>query len=1245
MITASSCRKIITFFVLFFPLLAGSQDIRFDRLSVDKGLSQGNVWAIHQDKLGFIWIGTEDGLNLYDGYSVKIFRNNPNDTFSISNNNIHCLAEDQNGNLWIGTQSGLNYYNRSLNRFERFLNNPNDEESISHSDVGVIYFDSKNNLWAGTTSRGLNLFNPETKKFKRYLHEDSDSKSIADNFIKDIVEDHNKQLWVATMGGLSLMTSDGFFTNYHHDPEKPNSLSSNKTTTIFEDKSHNLWIGTFDAGANMMPSGGGSVTRYPHNPNDPTSIGADYIYNINESPEGELWFASDGALCRFDKNSGTFARYTNDQTNEESLSSNIVSCVYFDVNGRMWVGTRFGGVNIYDKNKYAFQHFKHNANSLSGNTVTCFQEDDKGNFWVGMDGGGLNYYDRATGKFTALAHRNNDKNSPTNDKVLALKRDHLGDIWIGMWGGGISRYNPETKKFTHYRHDTENPKSISDDNIFHIMEDSKGNVWIATWGNGVSRYNRETNDFTQFVHDPNDPGSIYSGSSPIVYLMEDHLGKIWMATEQDGLKMFDPGTNRFTHYRTNNQPGSITENAVFALYEDKRDRLWVGTNGGGLCLFDGESKKFKAFRAVDGLPNDAIMGILEDDSSNLWISTNKGICKFNPDKASFKNYNESDGLQGNQFVRWAFTKLATGELLFGGTNGFNLFNPPNIKDNPYVPPVYITDFRLFNKEVVIGEDELLTKNILLTEEITLKYTQNFISFEFTALNYRQSEKNQYKYIMEGFQDEWIEAGSERKVSYTNLSPGDYTFRVIGSNNDGVWNEKGAAIHITIVPPFWKTIWFTSLIVILIISGAVYFVRYQRGKVKTQKAELQAIIDAKTNEVKKKTDEIIEQREQEKVRNWITEGLAHFGDIISKHKGSLDDLSKEVLNNLVKYVGAYQGIMAVADRDDPTDIHLKITATYAVSAERVGTGRIELDEGLIGATFQDKELRYVENVPTNYIKIESGLGEAVPSKLLLLPLKTEDGAVHGVVELAFLTDVEESIKVFMDKVSSVIALNIHAASLNQKTTLLLQQSKEQTEELRAQEEEMRQNMEELEATQEQISRQMNELNELKESLEKEKYLFNALMDNLPDAIYFKDRQSKFIRVSKYLADHFGASVDALIGKSDFDFQDEAHANLAFEDEKNIMRTRTPKIDFVEKEVINGEEHWVSTTKMPLVNSRGEVMGTFGVSSDVTKMKKLEKDFLLKDEILKKEEQEYEAKIKRLEETIKAKETEIAQLKKK
>jgi hypothetical protein len=463
------------------------------------------------------------------------------------------------------------------------------------------------------------------------------------------------------------------------------------------------------------------------------------------------------------------------------------------------------------------------------------------------------------------------------------------------------------------------------------------------------------------------------------------------------------------------------------------------------------------------------MGILEDHDGQIWISTNKGVSKFDPTTSTFRNYTESDGLQSDQFNRWSSLTLSTGDLLFGGTNGFNMFNPKAMVDNKHMPKVYITDFKVFNKPVPIGDNEILSQNILLTKEITLSYSQNVFSFEFTALNYRQSEKNRYKYVLEGFQDEWIDAGSERKVSYTNLSPGEYTFRVIASNNDGVWNEEGASIKITVVPPFWRTWWFIALSVVSLVAGLVWYVRFQREKAKRQQLELQNIIEARTSEVQKQSEAILQKNEQEKFQNWITQGLAKFGDIISKHKGNLEDLAKEILRSLVRHVQADQGTISIANKEDDADEHLMIISTYGVTKDRLKKHRIEIGEGLIGSTYKDKQKKTLTNLPDGYIVVESGLGKSGPATLILLPLKTDDGEMQGVIELAFLNEVPAVVQGFLDQVTGVIALNIHAANLNYKTMRLLQQSKEQTEELQAQEEEMRQNMEELEATQEELKR--------------------------------------------------------------------------------------------------------------------------------------------------------------------------------
>jgi ligand-binding sensor domain-containing protein len=1056
-----------TLIFIYITISGFAQSLKFDHLTDKQGLSQNNVVDICQDKLGFIWVGTEDGLNFYDGYNFTIFRNNPKDPYSISNNNIHCVRTNKNGDLWVGTQAGVNRYDRDLNRFERFVA---DEKpgSLSNNDAVSIYFDSNDNVWV-STSNGLDVYNPETKTFSYFFHDPNDPSSLADNTVKSVIEDERKRIWVATSGGLSMMNPDKkTFTNFYHDPQNPATLSSNKLTSFYLDRNNVLWIGSFDAGLNKLNAANNTFTRYEYNQADPTTVGNNYIYGMSENQAGELWIATDGALCQMDVKAGKFTRHLQIPGNQSGLSSSIVAKIFFDINDRMWVGTRFGGLNIYDKEKYGFRHFMFNtyeANCLNNNNVTNFFEDPDGNIWIATDGGSVNYYNRATGKFS------NYLNTFTNNKILAIAKDTKGGMWLGMWAGGVNYFDLKTKKVKHYAFDPKNPRSLNDNNVFDILIDKNENVWIATWGNGLARYNPETDDFTRYVHDPSQKNSI--SPSPLGILMEDSSGKIWIGTEQRGLDVFDPATGEFKNFKPGTQPGELSGTSILSLMEDSNKKIWVGSHGSGLNVLDPETGIFKTYREADGLPNNSIMGILEDKDKNIWVSTNKGLSRLNTKEGTFKNFTESDGLQGDQYNRWAFTRLSTGELMFGGTNGFNLFDPANIKPNTFKPPVYITDFKLFNKDVPIGENEILKKNILITDNIKLSYFQNIFSFEFTALNYRQPEKNQYRYIMEGFQDEWIEAGTERKVSYTNLSPGDYVFRVAASNNDGLWNNEGASVKITIVPPFWKTLWFNTLIVLLIISAILAYIRYQKRKARQQQEDLQAIIEERTHALKLQNEEIMKKAEKEKVQNWISEGLAKISETISKHSGNLDMLANESLKNLSKYIEAQQAAMAIAIKDDPNDHHLKILAAYGGSKNLAINKRIELGSGMIGATYEDKEKKVLENIPADYIKVESGLGMANPETIILAPLKTEDGEIVGVIEFAFLNKVPDTVHQFLDKVCSVIALNIVTANLTHKTMMLLQNSKEQTEELRAQEEEMRQSMEELEATQEEFRRREQE----------------------------------------------------------------------------------------------------------------------------------------------------------------------------
>ncbi len=838
--------------VLLLPILlitahAQTEKIKFDHLSVREGLSHGNVWDIHQDRLGFIWIGTEDGLNRYDGYSFTIFRNEPTDSLSISNNFIHCIAEDAAGNIWLGTQGGLNVYDWASNRFEHFSVNKNIPNSISSDDVISLTFDADSNLWVGT-ERGLNKFDLHTKTFENFYHVANDPRSLPSNSVKAVLLDSRQRIWIATLGGLSLLNPDGkTFTNYHHNPNDPLSLSSNKVTALLEDDDHTLWVGTFDKGLDKMISEQGRFVHYEQGAGGKGSLVNGYVIDLANDAAGNLWVACDGVLSRLNKKEHTFAHFMPVQGDDASILGSTVTCVMVDVNGRMWVATRFGGVNIYDKNKYEFIHFRYNVfdkHSLSNNNVSSFEEDKDGNFWVGTDGGGLNYYDRKTHTFTAL-------DIFTNKKTLAIEKDKRGGLWVGMWDGGLNYYDPITKKVKSYKHDPANPKSLSDNNVFHILCDRKGYTWLATWGNGISRYNPATDDFTRFTHDPRDTTSV--SASGIEYLFEDSNGKLWIALEQQGLDMYDPETNVFTHYRTTTKPGSLSNSNVPCIYEDSQKRLWVGTHGGGLNLFDRKTKTFKAFRKKDGLPNDAIIGILEDAHHRLWLSTNTGLSCFDPDKHTVKNYGEKDGLQSDQFNRWAFAKLSTGEFLFGGPNGFNLFHPDSIKDNTYKPPVFITDFKLFNRPVSVGATEVLKKNIILAREIQLTYQQNMVSFEFSALNYQQPEKNQYAYMLEGFDKEWLYIGTKRTAMYTNLNPGEYILRVKASNNDGIWNEEGTSVKIIVTPPYWSTWWFRTLIGLGATAIIFAFIRVRINSIKRQKVRLE-------EEVQKQTAQVVKQNE-------------------------------------------------------------------------------------------------------------------------------------------------------------------------------------------------------------------------------------------------------------------------------------------------------------------------------------------------------------------------------------------------
>jgi len=813
-----------------------------------------------QDSKGFLWFGTEDGLNLYDGYGFTVLRNDPSDEHSLSYNQVNVVYEDRSGVIWVGTfNGGLNRYVLKKNQFVRYRFSPTDTTTLSSDLINCLVEDRSGSLWIGTEF-GLNRMMPGSKLgdppvFGRYLHSPANPHSISDNAVRTLCLDSSGTLWIGTQNGLTSLAEDEAhqqtprFTRYLNDPRNLKSLSDNSVRSLYVDHSGTLWVGT-DNGLNRLVPGNGdaesaSFRRYVNVPGNPKSLSNNEIYALLEDNSGMLWVGTDGGgLNRFDPTTETFTRYLNDMRDPNSLSYNEIRSIYQDRSGILWVGTYGGGVNKLDLGRKQFHHYKpdpNNPNSLNQEIVWCIYEDSTGILWIGTHGGGLNKFDRKNNRFTHYRAIPSDPSTLSSDIVRLVIGDPSGDLWIGTHGGGICRFNPRTERFIRYRYDPRDSTSLSHDDIRALYLDENRVLWIGTQGGGLDRLDTKSLDrtrsrFVRYLPIPGDSASLSSRFIRAIY--EDRSGMFWIGTQGGGLTRFDRQTGTFAQFRADpTKLYRVGNDFVFTIHEDKEGILWLGTWGGGLNRFDQTTGKFTYFTHKDGLPSDAIYGILEDSRGHLWFSSNMGLSRFDPRTGHIKNYNVRDGLQSNEFNGGSFFKSPSGEMFFGGINGFNAFFPEQIRDNPFIPPIVITSFRKLNKEVKFD------RPISEVEEITLSHRDYFFSFEFAALDYTVPEKNQYAYKMEGLDDDWITTSSSKRFAqYTTLRPGSYTFRVKGSNNDGVWNEAGASVRIIITPPFWETWWFRIVAVVGLAAVAIVWYR-RRLKTVEMKAELQAAHNA------------------------------------------------------------------------------------------------------------------------------------------------------------------------------------------------------------------------------------------------------------------------------------------------------------------------------------------------------------------------------------------------------------------
>lgn len=813
--------------------------LNFKHLTINEGLSQNTVFAIMQDKTGFIWIGTEDGLNKYDGYEFTIYKHRNNDANSLSDNQVNALLEDPKGNIWVGTSSGLNLFNKQQLGFTKISTGPDKENSLDDFITSFLY-DSYGNLWIGTYG-GLKRYDYQQKRVLNYSLPPNIQNKISSNRVQTIFEDHQKKLWVSI--GKDIKCIDLKSKKVIPLPEALEQIASLKQAnvrTITQGKNGLIWFGTEHSGLfNYNPKTHKSE-QFQHEANNANSLPTNIVRTLLAYSDTKLWIGTRDGLSILDLSTRKFINYQNNVFDNKTISHNSVRAIIKDRAGNIWIGTYAGGINFSSLGAGNFSYIGEKSSSnpvgLSHKVVSSILYDH-GHLWVGTEGGGLNYIDRDKNISKSYVI-----NSRQQNIVKSLVEDENHNLWIGTYDG-LSYFNTRTETLKSFEIAGNNDNKPENKQVYSLLLDD-GGLWIGTDGRGLKFINHNS-AITTYTHDTKNPKSI--SSNVVLSLLRKDDRHIYVGTDH-GLNIYNKLTHNFISYlHTDDDSLGLQQNTVLYLFKDSKNRLWIGTEGGGVNYFDEKNQKFYAITETQGLLNSVVHGIREDQTGALWLSTNKGLSKiifkqfkvpFSKNDLTIMNYTVEDGLQSNQFTSGAAEKGDHGELFFGGINGLTAFFPDKIIYNTFKPKVVITDFLIKNHPVEINaENSPLKKTISETDTIVLTYDQAFITFKFAALNYVNPEKNQYAYKLSGFyDDDWHQVGNQRTATYTNLDAGKYTFEVKAANNDGLWTDNIRTIHIKVLPPWWKT-WWAYTFYFLMIGSILYFINYYTIKTNKLKHDL------------------------------------------------------------------------------------------------------------------------------------------------------------------------------------------------------------------------------------------------------------------------------------------------------------------------------------------------------------------------------------------------------------------------
>lgn len=820
-----------------------NRSIRFEHISLEQGLSQSVINVIFQDSKGFLWIGTEDGLNRYDGYSFTVYKPEAENENSISNRWITSIVEDKDGFIWIGTrQGGLNRFDPRSGLFTVYKHNPTDEDSLSNNRINTLYISQNNTLWVGTES-DLDRFNRVSQNFDHYLVDEAG----LENPITTLFQDSNNYLWIGLRdNGLYQLNEDTNSIKAFTKNADINSLSDNNITSIAEDNEQNLWIATQN-GLNRFKPNTQTFVRYNHRPDIPDSLSSNMVNHLHVDHNNVLWIATNNGLDIFNAQLNQFIHYRHEPENPGSVSNNLVLSIFEDRGNVMWIGTNGGGLNKYNRKQDEFAYYRgdlSNPNSLSGNLISAIFVEPNSTVWIGTLDSGLNRFSPATGDFKQFHNNPLDPASLSSDQIYSILVDRHGNLWVGT-ANALDLFDPATSISRRFEPQGEN--SLSGLPIYAIYEDRRGNLWLGT-SEGLNLFDPIEETFTHYTYNSQDPTSL--SDSHVVAIKEDLQGNLWVGTMDGGLNRLNVNTGEFTRYNNRRgDPKSLGNDSILSIYESKNGTLWIGTAGGGLSRYDIKTDSFTSFTEKDGLPNNVINGILEDRENNLWISTNYGLSRFNPFTNEFRNYTVSDGLQSNEFNSNAHAITIHGEMYFGGINGINFFDPLAISIDTYIPSIVLTS-------LTQNGTPIPTKvQVEALEEFTLQWPNNSFEFEFAALSYSQPNKNQYAYKLENFDSSWNNLGTKHNSLYTNLPGGTYTLQLRGSNSDGVWNEVGRSIQITVIPPIWETWWFRSVSIIAFGAMIAAGYRWRVKSIENRNRQLENLVQRRTSDLEKRTRDI------------------------------------------------------------------------------------------------------------------------------------------------------------------------------------------------------------------------------------------------------------------------------------------------------------------------------------------------------------------------------------------------------